>query len=372
MSEIPYADRQRRLYEAMAAADLDAIVLNPGPSLVYLTGLHFHLSERPTVGIFVPGMPVNMVFGGLEIAKTKNLTYEAQVFPYQDDPATWAAAFEQAALAAQLDGKRTGVEPVRMRVLELRYLQAAALQAEFVPAEKVLEALRMCKDTGEVAAMRKAADIAQRALQATLPLVKIGMSERELASELTLQTFRAGSDVELPFYPIVSGGPNGANPHATPSDRPLKAGELLVIDWGAAYAGYFSDITRTFATGEVDEELRRIHSLTVQANAAGRAAVKPGISAGDVDRAARAVIEAGGYGENFFHRTGHGLGMEGHEAPYIYSANDLILSPGMTFTVEPGIYLPGRNGVRIEDDMVVTETGGESLTYMDRDIRVVG
>jgi Xaa-Pro dipeptidase len=186
-----------------------------------------------------------------------------------------------------------------------------------------------------------------------------------------LQLLRAGSDPEFAFTPIVSSGPNGANPHASPSDRKLQAGDLLVIDWGATYSGYVSDITRTFAIGPVDEEYRHIHDIVVQANAAGRRTARPGIPSGEVDRAARNVIEQAGYGKYFTHRTGHGLGMEGHEHPYIYAENERPLEAGMAFTVEPGIYLPGRNGVRIEDDVVITENGAESLSDFSRELQTL-
>jgi Xaa-Pro dipeptidase len=146
----------------------------------------------------------------------------------------------------------------------------------------------------------------------------------------------------------------------------------LVIDWGAAFEGYFSDLTRTFAIGEVSDEMQKIVAIVEAANAAGRKAARPGVPSGEVDRAARDVIEAAGYGQYFIHRTGHGLGLEAHEAPYIRLDNQQLLEPGMTFTVEPGIYLPGRNGTRIEDNLVITESGSESLSDMPRALRVLG
>jgi len=166
----------------------------------------------------------------------------------------------------------------------------------------------------------------------------------------------------------VASGPNSASGHAFPTERKLAAGDLLVIDWGASAAGYFADITRTFAVGEVEEELAKVHRIVQEANAAGRAAVRAGATCGSVDDAARSVIQAAGYGEYFIHRTGHGLGMEIHEEPYMRAGNEMVLEPGMTFTIEPGIYLPGRGGVRIEDNMVVTEDGGESLTDLRREL----
>ena len=183
-----------------------------------------------------------------------------------------------------------------------------------------------------------------------------------------MQLMRHGSNPRLPFFPIVSSGPNSANPHAAPSERKLTVGDLLVIDYGANVNGYFSDITRTFAIGEVDPEYRKIAEIVLAANQAGHAAAGPGVPASKVDQAAREVIEAAGYGEFFFHRTGHGLGLEGHEEPYIRSDSDLPLAVGNTFTIEPGIYLPDRNGVRIEDDVYITETGCQSFTNLPREL----
>jgi Xaa-Pro dipeptidase len=183
-----------------------------------------------------------------------------------------------------------------------------------------------------------------------------------------VQLFRAGSEAELPFAPIVSTGPNTANPHASPTNRTLQEGELLLIDWSASFAGTFSDITRTFFCGEPTDEMKRIASLVEKANAAARMGGQRGMPAGQVDKLARDVIESGGYGDYFTHRTGHGLGMEAHEPPYIYQGNPLILEPGMVFTIEPGIYLPGKYGVRIEDDVVVEEEGLRSLTDLPRKV----
>jgi len=163
-----------------------------------------------------------------------------------------------------------------------------------------------------------------------------------------------------------------ANPHASPTERKLQAGDLLVIDWGAAYEGYISDLTRTFAVGEVDDEYKKIHKIVQEATAAGRLAAKPAVPCANVDKAARDVIEKSGYGKYFTHRTGHGIGMEGHEEPYMRGDNMQLLEPGMAFTVEPGIYLPDRNGVRIEDNVVITEDGADVLSDMPREIRVVG
>jgi Xaa-Pro dipeptidase len=259
-----------------------------------------------------------------------------------------------------------------MRLLEFNYLRDGAASAEFPDASRVVSSLRILKDANEVSAIRQAVRVAQNALEALLPHIKISVTEEEVAAELLLQLLRAGTQPELSFSPIVSSGPNSANPHASPSRRKLQVGDLLVVDWGALSGGYVSDLTRTFAVGEVDPEYHKIHRIIQEANAAGRAVGKPGVLCLDVDLAARQVIEKAGYGVFFTHRTGHGIGMEGHEEPYIRSNNDQVLEPGMCYTVEPGIYLPGRNGVRIEDNVVITPQGNECLSDMMREIRVVG
>ena len=364
--------RQKKLTSSLAAHGLDAVALNPGPSLTYLTGLHFHLSERPIVFLLAAGSPPAIVLPELETAKLEILAFEVQAWPYGERPDEWGAAFQGAVDALGLAAARVGVEPRRMRLLEMRFLEQAAPQARFPSAEGVLAAVRMYKDAAEVDAMRRAAKIAQKALQAALAHLRLGMTEKELAGELVVQLLRHGSHPQMPFSPIVSFGPNSANPHATPTERKLAAGDLLLVDWGAAVEDYFSDITRTFAVGEVDAELLRIANVVREANRAAREVAGPGVPCSEVDRAARQVIAEAGYGPYFIHRTGHGLGMEGHEEPYIRADNPQRLQPGMTFTIEPGIYLPGRGGVRIEDDVLVTEHGLESFTDLPRALVQIG
>jgi len=364
--------RLNALTASLLNSELDAVILNPGPTLTYLTGMQFHLMERPVVLFVAPGKDPVLVLPELELPKVDLFPYKVQAFAYGEFPSEWDDAFRKATQALGLDGKRIGVEPRQLRLLEFRHVKSGAPHAEYPDASDTLSQLRLRKDKAEVDAMRRAVKIAQDSLEATIPLIKIGMTERELASELVMQLLKHGSDSELPFSPIVSGGPNAANPHASPSDRKLQIGDLLVVDWGAAYGGYISDLTRTFAVGEVDAECQKIHKIVQEANAAGRAAGKPGVPCANVDIATRDVIEKSGYGKYFTHRTGHGIGMEGHEDPYMRGDNMQLLEVGMAYTVEPGIYLPNRNGVRVEDNMVITETGAECLSDMPREIRVVG
>lgn len=367
-----FQSRQLILARILQRAGISALVLNPGPSLAYLTGLQFHTSERPVIAIFTTNAPVVVFLPRLEGRKVDGLSYKVRVFSYEEDPASWAGVLREAVQVAEIDRQVVGVEPTRLRFLELRLLEEVAPSSQFSSAEDCLAQLRMQKDAGELAAMRQAVTIAQEALRRLVPSIRPGVTERQLSSELILHLLRLGSDPELPFAPIVSGGPHSANPHAVPSDRPLQAGDLLVIDWGAAHAGYCSDLTRTFAIGSIEPEFTHIAEVVEAANQAGRAVVKPGVTCESVDLAARRVIEQAGYGAYFTHRTGHGLGMEGHEPPYIRSGNLSRLEPGMTFTIEPGIYLPERGGVRIEDNVVVTEQGSECLSDNPRSIAVIG
>jgi Xaa-Pro dipeptidase len=356
--------RLKKLGPQLEAEELDCLALVPGANLTYLTGLHFHLGDRPTVAFFCAGRPPALVLPALELQKVAEME-TLELFPWTDEDG-YDAAFERAASAYELSGARIGVEAFTMRYVEASLLRTYALNCELVPADQVVGRLRMCKEPGEVAQMRRAAEMAQAALGAILPGLSPGMTEREIASQLKLQILAAGAE-NLSFEPIVSTGPNAANPHALPGERALHPGEFLLFDWGLYADGYASDITRTFPVGDMESEMREIYEVVKQANCAGRAAIRPGTTCSAVDAAARAVIEQAGHGEFFTHRTGHGLGMEIHEPPYIVAGNEQVLEVGMTFTIEPGIYLPGRNGVRIEDDVVVTEDGCESLTTMSRD-----
>lgn len=361
--------RLEKLKNLLKHHDYDAVALNAGPMLTYLTGMHFHLSERPVVALFCPDADPVIVLPELEKAKLDGAPFSMKTCTYGENPSSWQKVFNDACGEIMLGSGRIGIEPRQLRVLEYELLKDALPSVEFVDGSNIFSSLRAVKDAAEIGSMRQAVKIAEDALEATVPAIKEGVTEKEIASELFYQLLQKGSDAYLPFSPIVAGGPNSANPHATPTRRKLAGGDLLIIDWGASFSGYFSDLTRTFAIGEVGETEKRIHDLVRQANREGRRAGGAGVTCSEVDRAARDVIESGGYGEYFIHRTGHGLGAECHEEPYIHGDNEQILEVGMTYTVEPGIYLPGRNGVRIEDDVMITPNGAESLSTMTRELR---
>ena len=363
--------RLARLGQYIKEQQLAAVAVNAGPTLNYLTGLRFHLMERPVVMLFTADHEPVIILPELELLKLDGLNFPVRVHAYGENPGNWPSIFSEAMRDLGLSGGKVGVEPRQLRFLEYEYLRGGWPEGTFVDGSSIFNALRSKKNAEEINSIRRAVKIAEASLEATLARVKIGISEKELAGELFLQLIKHGSDISLPFSPIVAAGPNAANPHSQPSDRQLAAGDLLLVDWGASFNGYVSDLTRTFAIGKIDPLAEKIYTIVQQANCAGRAAGGVGVACGEVDRATRRVIDKAGFAAHFTHRTGHGLGMECHEDPYIRGDNTQLLEVGMVYTVEPGIYLPGFNGVRIEDDVVVTEAGAESLSTMSREIRIL-
>jgi Xaa-Pro dipeptidase len=359
-------NRLQGLRQQQAAHDLDWVALVPGANLRYLTGLNLALTERPLVFFFPrEGRPASLL-PTLEVPRIEaHLTFEVELFAYSDEEGH-QPAFERACRALNLAGKHLGVEFLNMRVLELKHLEQYAPGCQMLDAGGVLSELRMIKDAKEIEHIRQAIRITEQALQEVADAIQPGRADLEIAAELKIAFLRAGGQ-GMSFEPIVVAGPESASPHAGPSGRLIEPGDLIVIDCGVTYQGYVADITRTFAVGPIASQLERVYEIVKEANAAGRAAVRPGVSAQEVDRVARQVIAQAGYGEYFVHRTGHGLGLEVHEPPYIVEGNEDLLQPGMTFTIEPGIYLPGQGGVRIEDDVLVTSQGAETLTTFPRD-----
>ncbi len=363
--------RIQHLQQLMEENHLEMLVLNPGPTLTYLTGLHFHLSERPTLLWIRSGKTPALVLPELEVSKGEASRLPVKFFPFSDDPSTWQSVFQEAGKYIQPDNNGIGIEPNRLRMLEFQYIQQAASKSILIPAVDVLTRLRIQKEDEELQSIRQAVRIAEQAFLELKKFIRPGITERQAAAELTIQLLRAGSDVELPFSPIIASGPNSANPHAFPTDRVLTAGDLIVVDWGASFRGYVSDLTRTIALAPVSGEYYQIHQVVLKANEKARAEAAPGIPAGALDDTARHVIEHAGYGKYFTHRVGHGIGLEGHEAPYLNAANSEKLQPGMVFTIEPGIYLPGIGGVRIEDNIVITEKKSETLSVIPRELYVI-
>ncbi|MDH4137393.1 MAG: Xaa-Pro peptidase family protein [Anaerolineae bacterium] len=364
--------RLENVRQQLNAQGIDCLALVPGFNLRYLTGMDFMLLERPFIA-FIPAdettEPV-LVIPELEVPTWKRgAPFEARIFAW-DDKSGSDEAMRQASKA--LPGMRTlAVEYLRMRVLEHDLISRFVPDARVVKGEAVLDPLRMRKDASEIASLRRAVEVAEAALEEVVSSLSPGVAEREICSQLTSAMLLGGGET-VPFEPLVLSGPRSALPHGRTGERRVETGEILLIDFGTTVNGYHSDITRTFVVGqEPNDRLREVYAAVQAANEAGRAAVRPGATYQDVDRAARQVLVDAGFGEHFIHRTGHGLGLDVHEEPGIVEGNDMPLEEGMVFTIEPGVYLEGWGGIRIEDNVVVTADGCESLTTFSRELRVV-
>ncbi|WP_116715762.1 M24 family metallopeptidase [Euzebya tangerina] len=347
----------------MDAADVDVLVLGPGSDLQAACGYDAHASERMTL-LVVPraGDPV-MVVPELEEAAAAT---GAPGIPLR----TFGESDDSALLAAELIGHHLGSGAIavgdQLWSQFLLALQGHLPEAVWTRGSAVTRALRMVKDAAGVAGLRAAAAAIDAVHRQIPDLLVAGRTEREVGRDIDAAMRAAGHDAV--DFVIVAGGPNGASPHHGISDRPLQAGEGIVIDIGGPVSGWFSDCTRNYVIGTPDEAYLTAFEVLQAAQRAAVEHVRPGVTAESVDAVARQHIEAAGYGAAFIHRTGHGIGLDVHEEPYITAGNDLILEPGMTFSVEPGIYLAGRFGMRIEDIVAVTDTGVERLNCTSTDL----
>jgi Xaa-Pro aminopeptidase len=365
-----FAERLERAAGAAGQAGLDALLIGVGSDLRYLTGYEAMPLERLTMLVVRPGDAPFLVAPRLERAAAEAGTrtpVEIRTWDETDDP--------YALGAAGLAGSRVAVSDTMLAMHLLRLQATLGPGTKFDLASTVLRDLRMVKDADEIALLRMAARAADRVVARIAAGALVGRTEADVAREVRERLIAEGHDDAQ--FAIVASGPNSASPHHDASDRVIRPGEPIVLDIGGTLGGYGSDITRTLwvtggdSTRGPDEGFRHLYNVLYQAQAAATRAVRSGIGCQDVDTAARAPIDAEGYGEAFFHRTGHGIGLEGHEDPYLVQGNDLPLRPGMAFSVEPGIYLPGRYGARIEDIVVCGPDGPVVLNEAPRELYVV-
>lgn len=361
--------RLERLRNEMTQRGVDAVVVVPSANLFYLTGLQMHLSERVTLGIFTRE-EAHLIVPALEVPRVESRTKIPLTLHAWSDAEWVGAGWDSLKRALSLDGKNVAVDYYSVRALELTQLQNFAPMLKLSDASELFTALRMSKDAAEVDAMRRAARVLESSIEALLPEIRVGKTENEIAARWQWLMFEHGAD-GIPDAPIVASGPNSAQPHTTATAREIQDGDLVILDGWCTVDGYYGDITRTVGVGNVSDELRKVYEIVLRANQAGRDASQPNALCQDVDRAARGAIREAGYGDYFLHRTGHGLGLEVHEAPNMLEGDTRVLTPGVTFTVEPGVYLAGNGGVRIEDDVVITQNGSESLTVSARELRVL-
>jgi len=362
-------DRIASIRAVAESEGLDAIALVPGANFRRVFGRDFHQHERPLVVVVPVEGPPAAVVPHLEMDSFAVIGLEGEVIPWRDQDG-YAAAFDR--LGKALSPRRLGVEGQQMRVFVQQALSRAFPGAEIVDAHLPVSALRLRKTPAEIEAMRAAIGVTERAFAGTYGDVRAGMTEKQVEGILMRRLFEEGAE-DLAFGPIVAAGTNAAMPHASARrDYAIRPGDALLFDFGAKVGGVCADLTRTCFVGHVTDQDAALYEVVLHANAAGRAASRPGATAHDVDDAATGVLEASPYASMIRSKTGHGLGLDVHEAPYIMRGNHQRLEPGMVYTVEPGLYDLSRLGVRIEDNVLITATGAESLTSYPRELTVIG
>src|SRR5580658_825289 len=370
MPALEVASRLERLRQSLDGAEVDAIVVTTLANVRYLTGF---TGSAGVVVVTEKG--ATLTTDGRYRTQSAEQLATAAVDSMVAITIGDAQTQRDAVRAALVDAAagRIGLEADNVTwSSQRRWAELLEEAGSLVPTTGVVEALRQVKDAGEIARMARAAAIADDALREVLPLfAEAGRrSVTELEFALALDTaMRRGGAEDRAFDTIVAAGPNSAKPHHQPTERSIAPGDPVVVDFGATYEGYRSDMTRTFCIGgEPEGELARVFAVVTESQAKGVAAVGPGAAARDVDQVCRDVIAEAGWAERFEHGTGHGVGLDIHEAPTVSPLGTAILAPGVVVTVEPGVYLPGIGGVRIEDTLVVTEDGSRPLTTFTKDV----
>jgi Xaa-Pro dipeptidase len=348
-----------RLLSWLNRERIDAAFVTGPSSIAYLTGFQAEPLER-VMALAVGGEAAVLVVPGLEAEPARRAARGVEVVAWRDgdDP------YQMIARVLGPAPQRLAVETEHVTLRAHSDLARCVRARELVDASPLLWDLRLRKAGSELQRLQEAARITDQVTGTALAHARAGMTEVEIGRLLDDAIYAAGASLSFPS--LVQAGANSADPHHRPGQQRLRRGDLLLLDFGAATGGYCADTTRTVVAGEPTAEQQRIHDLVLQAHDAAIATVRPGVTTGAVDEAARSVIRSGGHGDHFFHRVGHGLGLAEHEPPSLDPGSTTVLEPGMVFTIEPGIYLPGWGGIRIEDDLVVTDTGCRLLTHAAR------
>lgn len=361
-----HGERLRRVSAALGEADVDLLLAGPSSDFYYLTGLAGNPSERLKVLLVSREGGTAMVLPAFEVALIDHLSVRPTLYPWEEveDP----LAGLRRAVRGLGGARRVAVAPQLWSVFLLR-IQEALPDARFIDGGPLISSLRMRKSAAELELMRAAGRMADQAYLRLIEEPVGGRTEREVLAAIHDTLRQEGMD--RLGGGIVGAGPNGASPHYKTADRTIAQGEAIVIDYGGQYRNYWADITRTPHVGAPGEDFRRVYQVVQDAQQAAFESVRPGVTCEGIDRVAREYITAAGYGEYFIHRTGHGIGLDGHEEPYLVQGNTLPVEEHMTFSIEPGVYLPGQFGVRIEDIVVVTAEGADRLNTCTRDLTLV-
>lgn len=360
-----------RIQAFMDDKKVDLAVVTSPRTIYYLTGYAGEPHERFLGLVLTRGGEPFMLVPELDLETVRSASRVQIVHTYSDTDNPYAVLTKRLAPSGADALGRIGIEKRAMSVERFEQLSGALQADEWIALDELLAEMRARKSSEEIGHLRRAARLTDQVLERVLPSIRPGVTELELAAELEYQMKKLGADGPS-FTTTVLSGAKSALPHGATGNRKVASGEWLLIDMGLYVNGYVSDITRTFAVSDVTDEQRQLYELVLQANLQGIAAVRPQVRMMDVDRAARQVIEAGGYGPYFNHRVGHGIGMDIHEYPSLHGSNEERLAEGMAITIEPGVYIPGTGGVRIEDDLVVTAAGSEILTLFDKHLTIVG
>ncbi len=348
----------------MGERKVDAVLLTAGADLPYFSGYSAMPLERITAFVVGRDGDPTLFVPALEAPRVDEGDFEIVSWGETDDPI---------GLVVQRLGSSSTVVAVGETMWSsfLLDFQRRMGDVEWSVASDLTRELRMRKEPGEIDRLRRAAEATDRVLARIPAEVKFaGRTQTEVASDFARMTVEEGHD--RAWFTIIASGTDSASPHHETAGRPIEEGDMVVCDFGGTIDGYHSDVTRTFVVGAPTPKQREVHELVVAANTAGRAAVAPNVPCQEIDAAARRVIEDGGYGRYFIHRTGHGIGLEGHEHPYIVDGNSFALEAGMTFSVEPGIYIPGEFGVRIEDIVACGPEAVDDLNRAERSLVEVG
>ncbi len=359
------ASIKEKLTALMKERDVKALVLSPSMNMLYTTGFNTFPGERLLVSVLDAAGEVVFIVPKMYEQEVSEKAVFDRIISWDDsqDP---GKILEVLCNEKEFGGSTIAIED-NMWFVAFEKIYAAFKGARFIKASSIVGELRKYKTAAEAEKMRKSSELADKSIGMIIPMIKAGMKEIEVKELLEAELKKQGFSNPA-FDTIIGSGPNSALPHYTAGDRVLKAGDSVVIDFGGVYQGYNSDMTRTIMLGKASEEYREVYETVREAQKKAVEAVKPGMKASEIDAAARSYITEKGYGDYFIHRTGHGIGMEVHEEPYISDISKSVLQPGMMFSIEPGVYLPGKFGVRIEDLVMVTETGVEVLNKYSKEL----
>jgi Xaa-Pro dipeptidase len=358
-----YAKRVENVQKIMQREGYDYLILAPSANMLYFSGMKTSPDERLQILLIPASGQPSGVFPEMYREKLD------KVLSNRFSILTWDDTKDSSQVLKKLLGEE---KPTRIAIDDTLWSSHLIAMmpvfdgCSFYPVSRVAGTLRQFKDANEIETLKKAGEIADQVMEKVRNIIRPGMSEKELS--IFIETHYKELADDISFKPIIASGPNGASPHHSTGERAFQLGDFIVVDCGGLVSGYCSDITRTFCLGKADNEMKQVYQAVQDANQAAFEAITRGCTCEEADVAARSVITNAGYGPNFIHRTGHGIGLDVHEAPYLVAGNSEEIVPGMVFSIEPGVYLPGKFGVRIEDIVAMTDQGPIRLNNFARNL----